>query len=374
MWYHFFLFSVTFIGLASVFAALIVLWRRESWNSLGWLGSRQGLGTLFVLTAGAGLFVGAQFELVSSYPYQSPLVPGSSGVLSLRTTALPVVCLVLLAIGASLLVVGGPSKGRRAPHGNVPFVGASAVALIFTVAELSVFEQARVVERTPERIPAAKLVAADDPGRKTPTHKFPTYQKKYHFRQGTENFFGQHVPVWTKALDRYKGKPGVNYLEVGLFEGQSLLWMLENILTHPTARATGIDPFSDPIYASKDSKTYKEILYSNLNASGSEDKARIIEGYSQTELRKLPLESFDIIYIDGSHNSADVLEDAILSWRLLKDGGVLIFDDYLLHPGMTRTIDTFYDIFSERFERLHIDRQVLMRKKPADGSSVRPWR
>src|SRR5262249_23285982 len=153
-----------------------------------------------------------------------------------------------------------------------------------------------------------------------------------------------NIPVWDKALARYKGKPGVNYLEVGIFEGQSLLWMIEHVLTHPTARATGIDPFADPFYTRK-SSTYKQTFYSNLKASGYEEKARIIEGYSQTELRKLPLESFDIIYIDGSHDAADVLEDGMLSWRLLKDGGVLIFDDYRLHAGTERAIDTFYYFF-----------------------------
>jgi len=35
----------------------------------------------------------------------------------------------------------------------------------------------------------------------------------------------------------------VTYLEVGVFEGRALLWLLENILTHPTARATCIDLF-----------------------------------------------------------------------------------------------------------------------------------
>ena len=37
----------------------------------------------------------------------------------------------------------------------------------------------------------------------------------------------------------------------------------------------------------------------------------------------------DLIYIDGSHLAKDVLSDAILSWKLLKPSGVMIFDDYL---------------------------------------------
>ena len=36
--------------------------------------------------------------------------------------------------------------------------------------------------------------------------------------------------------------------------------------------------------------------------------------------------SFDIIYIDGSHNGEDILSDAIESYKLLNIGGIIIFD------------------------------------------------
>jgi predicted O-methyltransferase YrrM len=39
--------------------------------------------------------------------------------------------------------------------------------------------------------------------------------------------------------------------------------------------------------------------------------------------------TFDEIYVDGSHVADDVLTDGIIAWRLLKQGGVLIFDDFL---------------------------------------------
>ena len=38
---------------------------------------------------------------------------------------------------------------------------------------------------------------------------------------------------------------------------------------------------------------------------------------------------FDFIYVDGSHQAQDVLADAVMSWMLLRKGGLLIFDDYL---------------------------------------------
>jgi predicted O-methyltransferase YrrM len=40
-------------------------------------------------------------------------------------------------------------------------------------------------------------------------------------------------------------------------------------------------------------------------------------------------ESFDLIYIDGSHEAPDVLADATMAFPLLRVGGTMIFDDYL---------------------------------------------
>jgi predicted O-methyltransferase YrrM len=90
---------------------------------------------------------------------------------------------------------------------------------------------------------------------------------------------------------------------------------------------------------------------------------------SQIEMRKLPLESFDFIYIDGSHMAEDVLEDAVLAWRLLKPGGLIIFDDYvwrLDHPPEKRprlAIDAFYRFYANQIEVVHNAYQLILRKK-----------
>jgi predicted O-methyltransferase YrrM len=38
---------------------------------------------------------------------------------------------------------------------------------------------------------------------------------------------------------------------------------------------------------------------------------------------------FDFIYIDGNHCCDNVLADAVMSWTMLKPGGIMLFDDYL---------------------------------------------
>ena len=189
-----------------------------------------------------------------------------------------------------------------------------------------------------------------------------SYKKNYDFGN---DYFTRNLPVWRKLFAPLKGE-GLNYLEVGAYEGRSVIWMLENVLTDPNCRVTAIDLFDGP---------FKDKYYANIKLSGFADKVTTIENYSQLALRELPLDSFDIIYIDGSHAKADVLEDAVLSWRLLKKGGLLIFDDYQYigtfdHWDMGNAydfpkagIDAFAQCFVDKFEVVHNDYQFIVRRK-----------
>lgn len=185
------------------------------------------------------------------------------------------------------------------------------------------------------------------------------YKQEYTFRT---DWFSDDIPVWTKALEPFRGKAKIRYLEVGVFEGRSLFWALENIFTDPSSELVGIDPFieEEGVFTT-DTKDFKKVFYKNLELSGAANRIKIIEGFSQVELRYLK-EPFDVIYIDGSHSAQDVLEDAIQCKRLLKEGGLLIFDDYGW-PGVHKAVDTWYDFFHEDLEVLHKEKQVIFRLK-----------
>jgi hypothetical protein len=186
------------------------------------------------------------------------------------------------------------------------------------------------------------------------------YSKDYSF---TTDWFTSEMPIWKKVLAPFAHKPGIQYLEIGVFEGRAAMWMIENILTHPTSHVTGMDLFVGDY--EKHYGSFKDRYLSNLELSGADDRATTIQGYSQIELRKLPLDTFHIIYIDGSHVNADVLEDTILCWRLLKKGGILIFDDY----GDYKTsdpkggINTFMRYYGSHFDVIHNGIQLILKKK-----------
>jgi len=183
----------------------------------------------------------------------------------------------------------------------------------------------------------------------------------------TIDWFTHAIPSWEEALGPLAGKPDLRYLEIGIYEGRSLLWMLDNVLTHPGARATGIDPFLD--------KKSELLFRANLEKSGHAGKVTVIVGFSQTELRKLPLDSFDVVYIDGSHTADDVLADATLSFDLLRVGGLMIFDDYRwtgtqrgrtplppeLRPQVA--INAFVTAYRNRVEVVYRGYQLMLRKR-----------
>ncbi len=144
--------------------------------------------------------------------------------------------------------------------------------------------------------------------------------EKYTF---TSDWFSENIPIWTKVLEEMKGKPNLRYLEIGVYEGRSFFWVMDNILHDPSTAATAIDTFD--IYLGNDPEvTFRQ----NLRRSGHEARVTIIKGSSREKLRELPLNSFDLIYVDGDHSSKSVLMDAVLSWDLLREGGLMIFDDY----------------------------------------------
>lgn len=107
----------------------------------------------------------------------------------------------------------------------------------------------------------------------------------------------------------------------------------------------------------------------NTRVAGCADKIVKLRGPSQQVLPFLAEESFDFIYVDGSHMTWDVLQDAAMCWRLVRPGGILVFDDYE-HPLFPDSFDmsagpairVFLSLISGKYELLFEDWQVALRK------------
>lgn len=183
----------------------------------------------------------------------------------------------------------------------------------------------------------------------------------------TQDWFTHNITVWEKALDSFCGKPETKCLEIGSFEGLSACWLLENILTHNTSRIVCVDPFDSPGQLQAE----RNFDY-NIKKTQAAYKVVKLKGLSQQVFPLLAGSLFDIIYIDGSHHPVNTLQDALSAWPLLKNGGVMIFDDYEIgssyppeisadidpKPG----IDTFLNFIGDEFTLLSCEWQMIIKK------------
>lgn len=192
------------------------------------------------------------------------------------------------------------------------------------------------------------------------------------------------LPAWEKALSHYKGLPNLRFLEIGSFEGRSACWLLQNILTDPSSRLTCVDPFEPFNFKAfkyswpaqtkapfPDLIDLEKTFDENIRRVGGMEKILKEKGESNIVLRNLPLNSYDCIYIDGSHLLQDVLIDTVLCWELLKTDGILIFDDYLLlchtlpYHSPRIAIDAFLACFTGSYELVSMGWQLIIRKTRA---------
>lgn len=159
-----------------------------------------------------------------------------------------------------------------------------------------------------------------------------------------------------KLFEEFLTVKGINCLQVGVYVGDASLWLLNNL----ECTLTDVDIWS---------KNFDKVSIEGVEAEYDrrlKGRATKIKGDSQEVLPTLPLESFDFIYIDGSHYAEAVYNDAIKAWPLLKKGGLMAFDDYNWHPyrGTDKHPKGGIDKFVEEYkpEIVHVGYQYWVRK------------
>jgi predicted O-methyltransferase YrrM len=190
--------------------------------------------------------------------------------------------------------------------------------------------------------------------------------------QYTKSWFVRNILLWKTLLVPLATYP-IRALEIGVFEGMSTTWLQENVLTHPDSCSTWVDPFCfarEYETSDIDFPSVKERFLHNTERFASAGKLSGHVGKSGDVLRKLDAaKKFDLIYIDGSHEAADCLEDMVLAWPLLETNGLMGVDDYLWemfpdeptrHPALA--IDAFLAVMSGRYREVHRGYQVWIQK------------
>jgi predicted O-methyltransferase YrrM len=178
----------------------------------------------------------------------------------------------------------------------------------------------------------------------------------------TSDWVTPHKDVWDKLFKGMSKRP-ISMIEIGAWEGRSLKWWLENVLTDNNSKVVSIDPHYQP-------ERWRRFL---KNVSELKDCHKVwpIRGESRRILSRLPEQAYDLVYVDGSHEGRDVLSDAIDSFQRVKVDGIVLFDDYKW-PGDPNypldtlpgpAIDAFLKIYRHRVDVIHNGYQLAIRRK-----------
>src|SRR6266545_1573872 len=170
--------------------------------------------------------------------------------------------------------------------------------------------------------------------------------------EGKKPYFGRQLAAFQSPPVRYglmaeliryalKGKDIVRVLEIGSWAGASTITFGAVIqeLCKPDSRIVCVDPW-EKYFDGRDSGIHYKCMDAaavtgeieglfrhNIKACGLEGMIDIIKAHSMEALPKLDANSFDLIYIDGSHRKEEVLFDLYQAKRLMKSEGLVCGDD-----------------------------------------------
>lgn len=176
---------------------------------------------------------------------------------------------------------------------------------------------------------------------------------------------GYAEAAFARHLLPVAGQENFHALQIGAYCGDASKWLLENVLTEFGAWLVDVDTWEGS----------READHGLIDFSAVEDfyKDRMQEfrhvgrfkGTSDEYFALIP-SPFDFIYIDGSHETEQVLRDAMNADQYLKVGGMIAFDDYRWGGGArdvpAPAIDAFIRCFENRYLVLEQDLQVWVRK------------
>ena len=179
-------------------------------------------------------------------------------------------------------------------------------------------------------------------------------------KQFTVDWASGNFHNWTELLAHLRNHKSRG-LEIGSWEGRSAVFFLEYL---PHCCLTCVDTFEGSTEHAKESVDGIERRFdANIAAYGSRVEKIKMPSHVALAAMVEARRAFDFIYVDGSHKADDVWIDSTLSWTLLKEGGVIIWDDYEWDGHADRpkaAIDRFLQQY--RPEILHKGYQVAAKK------------
>jgi predicted O-methyltransferase YrrM len=198
----------------------------------------------------------------------------------------------------------------------------------------------------------------------------------------TSDWFSHHAPVWQEVLRRW---PPSHVLEIGAYEGRATCFLIDTLAAQRPIELHCVDtwlgsPENDPSAMPEVERRFDaNVAAARAKAAHPVDFTKH-KTLSHVTLARLLAEgrgeSFDLVYVDGSHQAPDVLSDAVMAFLLLKVGGLMIFDDYLWsmegqgrqdHYNMPKPgVDAFVNVFQRKLTLISAPLYQLYTRKIAN--------
>jgi predicted O-methyltransferase YrrM len=198
----------------------------------------------------------------------------------------------------------------------------------------------------------------------------------------TNDWFAPHAGVWARILQAY---PPTRILEIGSYEGRSACFLVDTLAAERPIELHCVDTWqggvdNDPaVMAEVERRFDANLAAARAKAAQPVDFTKH-KSLSHQALARLLVQgragTFDLVYVDGSHQAPDVLTDATMAFLLLRVGGVMIFDDYLWsmeglgrqnHYNMPKpAVDAFVNLFQRKLSVIAAPLYQFYVRKVAD--------
>jgi len=126
----------------------------------------------------------------------------------------------------------------------------------------------------------------------------------------------------------------VRILEIGSFEGLSTVWFLRTFCIDPASSIVCVDPWilEDHHNTAVDVNETTEAHFDH-NIAPFRSQVTKFKGTAETYFASVSeAETFDLVYVDGSHEYEDALFDMQHAWPHVTPGGLMLADDFFSPP------------------------------------------
>jgi len=174
----------------------------------------------------------------------------------------------------------------------------------------------------------------------------PNFEGRYYYKNPGVNW-SPFIPITDTPI---------NYLEIGVSDGGNVIHMANSYCKNNESKIYCVDPWMDydeyPEYKGLQEKGWRT-FNKNIQNSGSYSKFVVKRGLSEVIVPTFDNEFFDLIFVDGNHETQYVYADGKMAFDKVKSGCYIVFDDY--HPSWSQTIkgiDMFLKEYSSKIKLL----------------------